>query len=38
LTVDANFHFSLLFGLRGPVDDRLYHFSRLKTIYWNSDK
>ena len=28
LTVDAYFHLSLLFGLRGPVDDSLDHFSR----------
>ena len=27
LTVDANSHLSLLFGLRGPVDDRLNYFS-----------
>jgi hypothetical protein len=27
LTVDANFHISLLFGLRGPVDDSLNHLA-----------
>jgi hypothetical protein len=27
LTVDTNFHFSLLLGLRGPVDDSLNHLA-----------
>jgi hypothetical protein len=27
LTVDANLHFSLLLGLRGPVFDRTKHLS-----------
>jgi hypothetical protein len=33
LTVDANFHLSLLFGLRRPVDDHLNHFNLLMNVY-----